>query len=73
MTRHEEALARQYRLNRIVGLAKYYLGEDHAANRWLKRPNAAFAGKVPLELMDSEPGARAVENILGRIAYGGIS
>jgi putative toxin-antitoxin system antitoxin component (TIGR02293 family) len=61
------------RLARITGLAKYYLGEDHAANRWLKRPNAALAGKIPLELMDTEPGARSVENVLGRIAYGGIS
>jgi putative toxin-antitoxin system antitoxin component (TIGR02293 family) len=73
MTRHEEPLARQYRLTRIVGLAKYYLGDDHAASRWLKRPNAALAGKIPLELTDSEPGARSVENVLGRIAYGGIS
>jgi len=60
-------------LARIIRLAKYYLGEDHTANRWLKRPNPALGGRTPLELMDSEPGARFVENVLGRIAYGGIS
>ena len=78
MSRHEERLARNesdrlYRLTRIVGLAKHYLGDAQAANRWLKRPNAALGGQTPLELMDTEPGARAVENVLGRIAYGGIS
>jgi putative toxin-antitoxin system antitoxin component (TIGR02293 family) len=61
------------RLARIIALAKHYLGDTHAANRWLKRPNAALGGKTPLELMDTEPGARAMENVLGRIAYGGIS
>ena len=58
MTRHEESLARQYRLTRIVGLAKYSLGKDHAANRWLKHPNAALGGRTPIELMDTEPGVR---------------
>ena len=61
------------RLARIIALAAHYLGDAQAANRWLKRPNAALGGKAPLELMDSEPGARSVENALGRIAYGGIS
>ncbi len=60
-------------LARIVGLATHYLGDVQAANRWLKRPNAALGGKTPIELLDTEPGARAVESVLGRIAYGGIS
>jgi putative toxin-antitoxin system antitoxin component (TIGR02293 family) len=64
---------RLYRLARIVALAKHYIGGDEAANRWLKRPNRALGGKNPLELIDTEPGARAVENVLGRIAYGGVS
>jgi putative toxin-antitoxin system antitoxin component (TIGR02293 family) len=64
---------RLYRLARIVALAKYYLGDDQVATQWLKRSNRALGGKVPLESLDTEPGARAVENILGRIAYGGVS
>jgi putative toxin-antitoxin system antitoxin component (TIGR02293 family) len=71
LARHESD--RLYRLARIVALAKHYLGDVPAANRWLKRSNAALGGKAPIELMDTEPGARAVENVLGRIAYGGIS
>lgn len=64
---------RVYRLARIVALAKHYLGDDQAATRWLKRPNRALGGQIPLGLIDTEPGARAVENVLGRIAYGGVS
>jgi len=64
---------RLYRFARIVALAKYYLGNGDTANRWLKRPNRALGGRTPLESIDTEPGARAVENVLGRIAYGGVS
>ena len=64
---------RLYRLARIVALAKYYLGNEETAARWLHRPNRALGGSAPLELLDTEPGARSVENALGRIAYGGVS
>ena len=64
---------RLYRLARIVALTKHYLGDDETATRWLKRANRALGGKIPIELIDTEPGARAVENVLGRIAYGGVS
>lgn len=64
---------RLYRLARIVALAKRHIGGEEAATRWLRRPNRALGGGVPLELVDTELGARAVENVLGRIAYGGVS
>jgi putative toxin-antitoxin system antitoxin component (TIGR02293 family) len=64
---------RLFRLARIVALAKRYLGEEQRAVRWLKRPNRALGGSTPLEFIDTELGARAVENALGRIAYGGVS
>ncbi|MGH9525263.1 MAG: type II RES/Xre toxin-antitoxin system antitoxin, partial [Terriglobales bacterium] len=76
--RHEGRLARYesdrlYRLARTVALAKHYVGDEESALRWLKRPNRALGGRTPLALVDTELGARSVENILGRIAYGGIS
>ena len=71
MARYESD--RLYRLARIVALAKHYLGNEEAAHRWLKRPNRALGGRTPLALIDTELGARAVENVLGRIAYGGVS
>ena len=76
--RREGRLARYesdriYRLARIVALAKSSLGGRNAAVRWLKRPNRALGGKAPLAVIDTELGARAVENVLGRIAFGGVS
>ena len=76
--RHQSRLARYesdrlYRLARIVALAKRYVGDEATATRWLRRPNRALGGNIPLDLIDTEPGARAVENVLGRIAFGGVS
>jgi putative toxin-antitoxin system antitoxin component (TIGR02293 family) len=64
---------RLYRLARIVALANEYLGGHERALGWLKRPNRALGGIAPVAAIDTEPGARQVENLLGRIAYGGIS
>ncbi len=64
---------RLYRLARIVALADEFLGDHERAIRWLKRPNRALGGIPPIAAIDTELGARQVENILGRIAYGGIS
>ena len=64
---------RLYRLARIVALANEFLGDHEQAIRWLKHPNRALGGIAPVEALDTELGARQVENILGRIAYGGIS
>ena len=64
---------RIYRLARVIALAKRYIGDGEKAKRWLKRSNRALGGRAPLDLIDTEPGAHAVENVLGRIAYGGLS
>jgi putative toxin-antitoxin system antitoxin component (TIGR02293 family) len=64
---------RLYRLARIIALANEFIGDHEKAVRWLKRPNRALGGIAPVEALDTELGARQVENILGRIAYGGIS
>jgi putative toxin-antitoxin system antitoxin component (TIGR02293 family) len=71
LARHESD--RLYRFARIIALAKHYIGVEKSAIRWLKRPNRALGGRTPLESIDTEPGARAVEYVLGRIAYGGVS
>jgi len=62
---------RLYRLARIVAIANEYLGDHERATRWLKRPNRALGGIAPVSAMDTELGARQVENVLGRIAYAG--
>jgi putative toxin-antitoxin system antitoxin component (TIGR02293 family) len=64
---------RLYRFARIMAIANEYLGDRERAIRWLKRPNRALGGLAPVAALDTELGARQVENILGRVAYGGIS
>jgi len=64
---------RLYRLARIIALAQQSFGDRQSAARWLKRANRALGGATPISAMDTELGARQVENVLGRIAYGGIS
>jgi putative toxin-antitoxin system antitoxin component (TIGR02293 family) len=64
---------RLYRLARLLALARENLGDVARANRWLKRANHALGGVAPIAAIDTELGARQVENLLGRIAYGGIS
>lgn len=64
---------RIYRLARILAIANEYLGNHERALSWLKRPHRALGGVAPVAALDTEPGARQVENLLGRIAYGGTS
>jgi putative toxin-antitoxin system antitoxin component (TIGR02293 family) len=64
---------RLYRFARLVAIATEYLGGQERARRWLKHPNRALGGLAPVAAIDTEVGARQVENTLGRIAYGGIS
>jgi putative toxin-antitoxin system antitoxin component (TIGR02293 family) len=64
---------RIYRMARLLALARETLGESERAIRWLKRTNRALGGLAPIAAIDTELGARQVENLLGRIVYGGIS
>jgi len=61
---------RLYRLANIATRAIDVLGSPHHAALWLRSPNRALGGVVPLELLDTELGAEQVDEILGRIEYG---
>lgn len=58
------------RVARIFAAAVSALGDEERARGWLGDRNRALGGVRPLELLDTEIGAREVENVLGRIAYG---
>jgi putative toxin-antitoxin system antitoxin component (TIGR02293 family) len=49
------------------------LGSEEKAIQWLRRPNRALGNQTPLELMDTDIGAKQVEDVLGRIEHGNIS
>lgn len=57
------------RVLRLEQKAKETLGEK-VATSWLKKPNKNFNGLSAMEMAKSESGARAVEQFLGRLAYG---
>jgi putative toxin-antitoxin system antitoxin component (TIGR02293 family) len=61
---------RLYRLAHIASRVVEVLGSAEHAARWLRHPNRALGGVVPLELLDTEAGARQVDEILGRIEFG---
>ena len=64
---------RLYRLARIAGQAVAVLGTEEKAATWLRRANRALNGEVPLGLLDTDLGARQIEDVLGRIEHGVVS
>lgn len=58
------------RVARITTLANETIGEPERAARWLRAPNCALAGAVPVDLLASGEGARLVEETLLRLAHG---
>lgn len=58
------------RLMRVLAQAEETFGSPERAVAWLRRPNRALQGTAPMEILDSDRGARTVENLLGRIDHG---
>ncbi len=61
---------RAYRVARIISLADQVFGNHDKGLRWLHKPLKALDGKSPLDVLDNEPGARMVEDLLGRLDEG---
>jgi putative toxin-antitoxin system antitoxin component (TIGR02293 family) len=61
---------RTVRMARVFATASEMIGDREKAVTWLGTPNRALGGDRPLDLLDTDTGARMVEDILGRIAYG---
>lgn len=58
------------RLMRVIFFATTVLESDVHAREWLNRPLRELGGKTPLQMTATEPGAREVERVLGRIEHG---
>lgn len=61
---------RVVRLLRVWQQAKTAFGAAEKARTWLERPTRALGGRRPAELLDTDEGARLVEELLGRIEHG---
>lgn len=61
---------RLVRTARLFSIAAEVLEDMEAAARWLKSPQRALGGAVPLHLAETDVGSRAVEALLGRMEHG---
>ena len=61
---------RTVRMARIYAHAVLMIGDQANAAAWLITANRALGGEVPLDQLDTDLGAKMVEDLLGRIAYG---
>jgi putative toxin-antitoxin system antitoxin component (TIGR02293 family) len=62
--------ARLARFFRVQQKAKDTFGSEEKAMAWLKRPSAPLQSNAPVSLLDTEEGARLVEELLTRIDHG---
>lgn len=58
------------RVARLAVRAQEALGDKDTAYHWLVTPNRALEGRQPLEMLDTDAGARVVEEVLERIERG---
>jgi len=61
---------RLVRLARIGALAEQTHGNAVRAGRWLREPNSALGNVAPIQWLDTDLGAKEVEELLIRIAHG---
>ncbi|PSF35831.1 toxin-antitoxin system, antitoxin component [Aphanothece hegewaldii CCALA 016] len=64
---------RLFRIARIAAGAEEVFESQLKARLWLKRPNRALGGAIPLDLLDTDAGTLQVSDLLGRIEYGVFS
>jgi putative toxin-antitoxin system antitoxin component (TIGR02293 family) len=62
---------RLFRLARLFEKAvNYHEGDVDAARSWMESPKLALGNESPLEMAESEIGAREVEDLLDRLEFG---
>lgn len=67
------ATERVYRMGAVTRMAIEIFEDKDNAIAWMRQPNLALGNATPLELMDTEPGAVSVRQILNAIATGGVA
>ena len=71
---HPEESDRLLRASRVFGRAiALFEGDVEGAIGWLRTPQRALGGAVPLEMARIEIGAREVEGLIGRLEHGVFS
>ena len=70
---HKDESERLLRISALFDRAVEVLESREDARHWFKTPKRALGGSSPFEYADTEPGAREVEDLLGRLEYGVFS
>lgn len=60
---------RLLRYAHVAAHAEEVFEDEQTARNWLKRPNHALGGEIPLSLLDTEAGLQQVDEVLTRIEY----
>ena len=58
------------RLLRVLAQARNVFEDVARADEWLRSPNPALDGHIPIRMARTDLGGREVEAVLGRIAHG---
>lgn len=58
------------RLLRVVKAARELFENDENADIFLRSPNPTLGDRIPIHMAQTDIGAREVETIIGRLAYG---
>jgi putative toxin-antitoxin system antitoxin component (TIGR02293 family) len=65
---------RVYRIVSIYQQAiQLFEGNAQAAREWLEQPEKALGGRTPLDYLETEAGAKEVEDLIGRLEHGVIT
>ena len=64
---------RLYRTAKIIAFAEEALDDRDQALEWLKSKQAGLGDRCPVELLETEAGAREVEEELARIEHGFVA
>ncbi|HTQ32313.1 MAG TPA: antitoxin Xre/MbcA/ParS toxin-binding domain-containing protein [Opitutaceae bacterium] len=67
-----EASEKVLRVARVRNLARTLFTTDEAISNWLSQPDAALNDSAPLDLLDTDLGAREVEDLLRALAHGHV-
>ena len=67
---HPDESERLIRVAKLTERAQEVFQDLDSAREWLKSPQFALGGEIPLEYADTEPGAQVVEDVLGRLEHG---
>jgi putative toxin-antitoxin system antitoxin component (TIGR02293 family) len=64
---------RLLRIGKLFDMALELFEDKRLARQWFKEPNKALGGSSPLNYSDTEPGAKEVEMLIGRLENGVFS